>query len=136
MLFGIFNNIKKMIKIPQEVQEAWKKRQGPVVLTTISKQGIPNSIYATFAGIFEEDKVWVANNKFCKTLQNILECDKADILFLTEENKAYQFKGTISHKTEGKEFDEMKKWNRADLPGKGAAILDVQEIYSGAKKIV
>lgn len=123
------------MNIPQEVLEAWEKRQGPVVLTTISEQGIPNSIYATCAAIFEGNKILVANNKFYKTYKNIQECDKADILFITEDKKAYQLKGTISHKTEGKEFDDMKKWNPPHLAGKGVAIIEVQEVYSGAEKI-
>ena len=29
----------------------------------------------------------------------------------------------------------MKKWNRADLPGYGVAIIEVNEIYSGAEKL-
>ncbi len=125
-----------MIKIPEEVLNAWKKRQGPVVLTTISKQGIPNSIYATCAELFDGNKVLVANNKFYKTYNNILECENAVILFITDDMKAYQFKGTISYKTEGKEFDDMKKWNPPHLAGKGVAIFDVQEIYAGAEKTV
>jgi len=30
----------------------------------------------------------------------------------------------------------MKKWNRADLPGYGVAVVEIQEIFSGAEKIV
>ncbi len=123
------------MKIPQEVLEAWQEKQGPVVLTTISEQGIPNSIYATCAAIFEGNKILVADNKFQKTYNNILACNKATVLFITEEKKAYQLKGAISHQTEGKEFDDMKKWNPPHLAGKGVAVLDVQKIYSGAREI-
>lgn len=125
-----------MISIPKEVLDAWNEKQGPIVLTTVSALGIPNSIYATCVALFGENKILVADNKFCKTHKNIQECDKADVLLITENRKAYQFKGTISYKTEGEEFDDMKKWNRPDLPGKGVAILEVKEIYSGAEKIM
>ena len=125
-----------MIKIPEEVIKAWNEKQDPVVLTTVSMRGIPNSIYATCAALFDGDKVLVANNKFKKTHQNILENDKANLLFISKEKKAYQLKGIIRYETEGKAFEDMKKWNRADLPGYGVAILEVEEIFSGADKVI
>ena len=57
------------------------------------------------------------------------------MLFITKETKSYQLKGTVSYKTEGGEFDDMKKWNRADLPGFGVAIIEVNDVYSGAAKL-
>jgi hypothetical protein len=125
-----------MIKIPEEVKKAWDLKQDPIVLTTVSKQGVPNSIYATCVALFEDSLVLVANNKFKKTYQNILENDKATLLFITKEKKAYQLKGTIKYETEGKAFDDMKKWNMADMPGYGVAKLEVEEIFSGADKII
>ncbi len=124
-----------MTAIPKEVREAWDAKEVPAVLTTISKEGIPNTIYATCVSLFGENKILIANNKFQKTYENIMGCDKATFLFITREKKAYQLKGAITYKTEGAEFDDMKKWNRPDLAGKGVAIINVQEIYSGAKKI-
>ncbi len=126
-----------MVIIPEEVVQAWEKKQKAVVLTTVSNDGIPNSIYATCAALFEGNKVLIANNLFQKTYNNILGCDKAAVLFISEDfKKAYQFKGCVSYKTEGKEFDDMKKWNPPHLEGRGVAILDVLEIYSGAEKLV
>lgn len=125
-----------MIVIPEEVKTAWNEKQDPVVLTTVSMRGIPNSIYATCAALFEDDTVLVANNKFKKTHQNILENDKANLLFISKEKKAYQLKGSIRYETEGVIFEDMKKWNRSDLPGYGVAILVVEEIFSGAEKLV
>lgn len=124
-----------MIAIPERVKNEWKSKQDAIVLTTISKQGVPNSIYATQVALYDNNKVLVANNKFNKTLQNIEDCNQATLLFITKEMKAYQLKGTISYKTYGNEFDDMKKWNRADLPGHGVAILEVNEVYFGAEKI-
>ncbi|QZE15909.1 pyridoxamine 5'-phosphate oxidase family protein [Halosquirtibacter laminarini] len=124
-----------MIIIPEIIKEEWLNKQAAIVLTTISKTGIPNSIYATQVALFGENKVLIANNKFQKTLENINSCSEATLLFITKNNKSYQLKGTISYKTEGAEFDDMKGWNRSDLPGFGVAVIEVKEIYSGAKKI-
>jgi hypothetical protein len=38
--------------------------------------------------------------------------------------------------TSGKVFDDMKTWNPERLPGVGAAIIAIEEIFSGAEKIV
>ena len=124
-----------MITIPEILKNKWKNKQDAIVLTTVSNKGVPNSIYATQVALYGNSKVLVANNKFKKTLENIEECKEATVLFLTKEMKAYQLKGTIGYKTVGEEFDDMKKWNRADLPGYGVAIIEVNEVYSGAEKL-
>lgn len=125
-----------MLNIPKNVLVAWEKKQKAVVLTTVSKQGIPNSIYATCTSLFGGNKVLVANNKFDKTYKNISTCDKGALLFITEDEKSYQFKGSIKHETLGRSFDDMKKWNPPSLPGNGVAVLEIEEIYSGAEKLV
>ncbi len=123
-----------MITIPETVKNEWKNKQDAIVLTTVSNEGVPNSIYATQVELFG-NKVLIANNKFKKTLENIEVCKEATVLFITKETKSYQLKGTVSYKTEGGEFDDMKKWNRADLPGFGVAIIEVNDVYSGAAKL-
>ena len=39
-----------MSKMPEEVKNAWEKREGAVVLSTVDADGTPNSIYATCVG--------------------------------------------------------------------------------------
>ncbi len=125
-----------MNTIPEIVKNEWNNKQAAVVLTTVSGEGVPNSIYATQVALFDKNKILVANNKFKKTLENIEVCQEATVLFLTNEMKSYQLKGNISYKTQGEEFDDMKKWNRADLPGFGVAIIEVTEVYNGATKLL
>lgn len=124
-----------MITIPETIINEWSNKQDAIVLTTVSNEGVPNSIYATQVALFENNKILVANNKFKKTLENIEVCKEATVLFITKEMKAYQLKGTVGYKTEGKEYEDMKKWNRSDLPGYGVAIIEVNDIYSGAEKL-
>ncbi len=45
-------------------------------------------------------------------------------------------KGIINHYTEGEFFDDMKKWNPELLPGHGAAVLEITEVYAGAEKLL
>jgi len=124
------------ISIPEEFKEAWKNHQGPVVFTTVASDGTPNAIYATCVSLYKDNSIIVANNYFNKTLKNIESGSKGSVLIITPENTSYQVKGTIKHVTSGDAFDNMKSWNPKKLPGKGAAIISIEEIYSGAKKML
>ena len=118
------------------LKEAWNRHDGPIVLTTTDKQGVPNAIYATCVSKFGDDAIVVANNYFSKTLANILAGSKGSILFITKERKSYQIKGSIEYHTEGAIFEDMKKWNPEKHPGHTAAALKVEEVYSGAEKLL
>ena len=128
-----------MTILPEVVLKEWENRDGPICLATVDKQGMPNAIYATCVGLFDKEKFVVANNFFNKTKANIMTGSKASLLFITKgeigKQKSYQIKGTIEFQTEGKFFEDMKKWNPPKLPGHSAAVLTVEEIFSGAEKL-
>lgn len=123
------------MKLSQEVIQAWEDRNGPVVFTTVDGNGVPNSIYATCVGRFDESTLVVADNYFDKTRSNIKKGSRGSLLFITKENKAYQVKGIIEYHTDGALFDFMKSWNPEKHPGHAAAVLRVEEAFSGAKKL-
>lgn len=125
-----------MAELPEKVSKAWEDREGPIVLATVNGEGIPNAIYATCVSKFSEDTIVVANNFFSKTQENIQEGSKGSILFITKERKSYQIKGTIEYHTEGPIFEDMKKWNPKKHPGHAAAALKVEEVYTGAEKLL
>ena len=125
-----------MSALPEEVRKAWEDRKGPVILSTVNTDGIPNSIYASCVSKFNEDTIVVANNYFSKTLENILAGSKGSILFITKEGKSYQIKGSIEYHKEGSIFEDMKKWNPKKHPGHAATALKVEEVYTGAKKLL
>ena len=125
-----------MAALPEKVSKAWEDREGPIILSTVNEDGIPNAIYATCVSLFSEDTVVVANNYFSKTLENILGGSKGTILFITKEGKSYQVKGSIEYHKEGSIFEDMKKWNPKKHPGHGATALKVEEVYTGAEKLL
>ena len=125
-----------MSVLPEEVSKAWNDRKGPIIFTTVDKSGIPNAIYASCVSKFSEDTVVIADNFFNKTQKNILADSKGSILFITNDNKAFQIKGTIEYHKSGKIFEDMKKWNPTEHPGRAAAALKVEEVYTGAKKLL
>ncbi len=125
-----------MANLPESVSRAWEDRDGAVVLTTVDETGNPNSIYATCVGKFSEDTLVVADNYFEKTRKNILAGSMGSILFITKEGKSFQVKGSIEYITEGEVFDFMKSWNPEKHPGHAATALKVEEVYSGARKLL
>jgi hypothetical protein len=124
-----------MAVLPEIVMQAWEKREGPIVFSTVDTKGIPNSIYATCVSIYNPGTIVVANNYFDKTLKNIMEGSKGSVLFITSGKKSFQIKGSIEYHKTGEIFDDMKKWNPAKLPGHAAAALKVEEVYSGSEKL-
>ena len=121
-----------MAQLPEIASKSWDLRQGPVVLTTIDADGMPNAIYATCVKKFSEDKLVVADNYFNKTRANILDGSKGSILYITKENKAFQAKGSISYVKDGEIYDFIK----ADFQKAVAAtVLNVEEVYSGAERL-
>lgn len=124
-----------MASLPQNVRQAWEDRDGPVILATVSPEGIPNIIYATCVGVFGEDRLVVADNYFEKTRANLLSGGEGALLFRNGEGKAFQIKGTLEYHQDGEIFDDMKTWNPAKHPGNAAAALVVKEVYSGAEKL-
>jgi len=125
-----------MAALPEKVSKAWGDREGPIILSTVNGDEIPNAIYATCVSKFSEDTIVVANNYFSKTLENILSGSKGTILFITKEGKSYQIKGSIEYHKEGSIFGDMKKWNPKKHPGHAAAALKVEEVYTGAEKLL
>lgn len=125
-----------MPALPQAVSQAWENREGPIVLTTVDSEGNPNAIYVTCVSKYREDMLVVADNFFNKTKANILAGSQATLLFITKEGKSYQIKGKIEYHTEGAVFEDMKQWNPTKLPGHAAAALRVEQVFSGAEKLV
>ena len=125
-----------MAALPEIVRNAWEDRDGPVVLATISDTGVPNIIYATCVSMSGTDKLVVADNFFNKTRANILANSKGSLLFITKDQKAYQLKGSFEYHKEGEIFDDMRKWNPPEHPGHAAAVLNVEQVYSGAEQLL
>ena len=124
-----------MPALPETVAKAWDDRKGPVVFTTVDENGTPNSIWATCVSKFDDETIVIADNYFGKTQKNILAGSKASVLFITNDDKSYQVKGSIEYHKDGPVFDDMKKWNPEKHPGHAAAAVKVEEVYSGSEKL-
>jgi len=124
-----------MKELPKQVLDAWTKKEGPVVFTTVSSNSIPNSIYVTCVAIFNTQSFVIANNYFVKTKLYIESNNTASVLFITVEGVSFQVKGKLVYHTHGVVFDFMKSWNPEKNPGNAAVELVPEQIFSGAKQI-
>lgn len=125
-----------MATLSDEVSQAWEDRDGPIVLATVDEHGKPNAIYATCVNKYSNEKIVVADNYFSKTRANILAGSNGSILFITKDGKAFQLKGTIEYERSGDIYDDMKEWLAPKFPGHAAAVLCVEEVYSGANRLI
>ena len=125
-----------MATLPEIASQAWENREGPVVLTTVDSNGIPNTIYVTCVKKISDSKIVVADNKMHKTQANIKAGCAVSLLYITSEKKAFQLKGAVQYQTSGKLFDEMKTvWLDKKYPGHAAVVINIEEVYSGADKL-
>ncbi len=125
-----------MTALPAIVRQAWDDRDGPVILATVASDGTPNSIYATCVGIFEDDRLVVADNYFDKTRKNVLAGGWGALLFRAKNGEAYQVKGRMEYHTTGAVFAHMKTWNPQQHPGHAAAALRIEAVFAGAKQLI
>jgi predicted pyridoxine 5'-phosphate oxidase superfamily flavin-nucleotide-binding protein len=122
--------------LPSEVKKAWEKRKGPAVFTTVDQQQCPNAIYAACVSKYDDQRFLIADNFFGKTRDNIFSGSRGSLLFITEDETSFQIKGRIEYHRKGTFYDDMKQWNPGKLPGHAVAVLYIEEVYSGAHRLV
>ncbi|MCE5248721.1 pyridoxamine 5'-phosphate oxidase family protein [bacterium] len=125
-----------MTSLPEMITKAWENREGPAIFTTVDRNGNPNSIYVTCVFLHGDDRIAIADNYFNKTRENIRAGSRGSLLFITKEKKAYQMKGMIEYQESGEIREFLKDCLDPKYPVHAAAVLLIDEVYSGAEKIV
>lgn len=118
------------MKIPEEVKDFFNSVK-IMAFATSDKNGNPNVVAIASKKIVNEDTIWVIDTYFKKTKENILQNNKISIA-MWKEGKGYQIKGTATYHSEGKLFEEAKKWILKSKPQKivkGVVEIKVTEIY-------
>ena len=116
--------------------QAWENHDERMVLTTCDNNNMPNSIWVICTKLINNEQFVIANNAFYKTLENIKQGSKGVLLYIAPEREAYQVKGSLEHYTSGPVYDDMKNWLDPKFPGKGALVLNIEEVYYGADRVV
>ncbi|MFC1541069.1 pyridoxamine 5'-phosphate oxidase family protein [Candidatus Latescibacterota bacterium] len=124
-----------MAALPKTAIEAWEKREGPFVLTTVDNKDVPNAIFVTCVKKLNDNTIVICDNYFNKTRANITAGSKGSLLFITGGKKAFQIKGYFEYLIEGEIFENMKNWVDTKHPKIAASILHIEEVYSGSEKL-
>ena len=125
-----------MSEAMQTLVDAWKDHQDWPVMATVDSEGRPNIIYVGEIALDPEIGFIVADNYFNKTRANIESGSSGAILFITKERKAYQVKGAIEYLTEGAVYAKMLENHDPKHPGLAATVVKVEEVYSGAERLI
>jgi predicted pyridoxine 5'-phosphate oxidase superfamily flavin-nucleotide-binding protein len=126
-----------MSQLPEEILKAWVKREAAGVLTTVSADGTPNSIYVSWCGLVDGSRILIGDAKFDKTLHN-LQHGRPEVafLFFAPDHAAYQLKGRTRYHTEGPVFEAGKAFASEDFPLRGVVEIQVTEAWKGAERMM
>lgn len=124
-----------MAQLPESIKAALETCAGPMVFTTVSPDGNPNSVYVAWCWAEGADSLVVCDNYFSKTRANILGGGLASILFQAAGGKAFQVKGRLKYLTSGPAFERMRAIVDAKHPRVAAVALTVEEAYSGSERL-
>jgi len=123
-----------MAQLTDEVKKAISQQEVFPIATT-NQDRVPNVVYVKYLKVIDNQTVLIADNYLNKTRDNILNNGKITFVVLDDDKGSYQIKGTAERLTEGDMFDEVQKWVLDRLPRTAAVVMNVEEIYNGAKKI-
>ena len=124
-----------MAKLTPAALQAWDQHDERMAFTTCSPDNVPNLIWVICVKLINDEQIVIANNAFHKTLNNISFGSKGSLLYIAPEREAYQIKGSLEHYTSGPIYEDMKRWLDPKYPGKGALILNIEEVYYGIKQV-
>lgn len=119
----------------ETLKMAWEKRDGPLVLTTVDSDGMPNAAYVLSVKLLPDGRIAITDNKFHKTRANIKSGSRGSLLFMAKDRTAYQAKGTIEYVTSGPIYDDMLTWVEARFARVAVAVLHVEHLFSGAEEL-
>lgn len=121
-----------MVKLTEEMKKAFSKvRIFP--FATASGNGVPNVIPIGMCQLVDDETIWIVDNYFLKTRQNLEENPKAALLIWGPEvGGCFQIKGDIEIKTQGEDYEKaysMAKSKGDKFPAKALVVLKITEVY-------
>ena len=126
-----------MAVMSAEVQELFKEVKN-VVFATARADGQPNSCIVAMKAVVDDETVYLSDQFFKKTLENVQANPKVAIVFW-KGTEAYELYGTARYVNEGDEFTSQKEWvdaafEKMGLPikAKGGCYVHIDEVFSSA----
>lgn len=124
-----------MTKMPSDVQRIFKEVDN-VVLSTSRDDGQPNSCIVGMKSVIDSETLYLSDQFFNKTLDNLRSNPKVSIVFW-RGIEAYEIYGRADYVSEGPSFDEQKAWVDAEfeemgmpMRAKGGCFVHVESVFS------
>lgn len=122
-----------MVKLNSDMKDAFSKMR-IFPLATASKDGVPNVIPIGFCKLQDDDEtVWIADNFFLKTLENLKENPRVALYVWGPETQGcFQIKGPIEIKTSGEDYEKMYKMVKSmgdRFPARSLVVMKITEVY-------
>ena len=100
---------------------------------TASKDGTPNVVPVGFLFMGPDGNIWVIDNYFKKTLQNLKENPKAAFFIWTRDFKeSYQIKGSVTIESSGPDYEkavQLAHEKNEIYPAKSLIKMKVEDIF-------
>jgi hypothetical protein len=122
-----------MVKLSDEMKTEFEKMK-IFPLATASKDGVPNVIPIGMCFLQEDaETIWIVDNYFLKTKENIMANPKAAIyVWGPEINGCFQVKGDIEVVDSGEEYEAMRSMVKAKsdrFPAKLLMKMTITEVF-------
>ncbi len=109
-----------MAILSQEVKDLFNSVDD-VIFSTASVEGQPNSCVVGMKCIIDDQTLYMSDQFFKKTLNNVIQNPQVSIAFW-KGHDAFQIYGTARYVNEGEEFAAQKEWVDAKFQEKGLPI--------------
>ncbi|MGR9106712.1 MAG: pyridoxamine 5'-phosphate oxidase family protein [Gammaproteobacteria bacterium] len=121
-----------MAKINAELRQALLDAE-LFPFATASPDGVPNVVPIKFLFVQNDEVLWLVDNFFNKTLENIRQNPHASLyVYRPERNLCVQIKGEIELKSSGTDFEEMRRRvhsTRPELPAKTLVVMRITDLF-------
>ncbi|WP_462272801.1 pyridoxamine 5'-phosphate oxidase family protein [Methanohalophilus sp.] len=121
-----------MVKLTEDMKESIANVR-PLPFATASKDGIPNVIPIGMCKLVDDATIWIVDNYFLKTRNNLEENPKASLYVWGEGSKGcFQIKGDVEIKTEGDDYDAayaMAKEKGEKYPAKALIVMKITDVF-------
>ena len=125
-----------MSQLPQEILQAWDARDPIAVFTTVSADGVPNTIYVSMCALRPEGRVLIGDVHFSKTLENLQNGSaEVNFLFFAKDYSAYQLKGRARYANEGPLFEEGQCLAKPEFALRGVVEIEITQVYKGSERL-
>jgi predicted pyridoxine 5'-phosphate oxidase superfamily flavin-nucleotide-binding protein len=129
---SVGEEVREMVTLTVEMKEVFAKNK-IFAIATASKNGVPNVAPMATVQLVADDTIWIGDNYMVKTLANVRENPyMALYVWDPEKKRCFQFKGDITVKTSGPDYEKIKaqiKAKGAHYPAKGLIILKITEVF-------